>query len=110
MSSACINPVLYGFLNETFKREFIEIFQPFSFCCSRQGRSTQIPPLTNGELQPALELKAVGDTKNFMKVENKLIPRRDPSEGFIPKPMISKEMLSSSDLVTVHDTLMTQDE
>ena len=104
MSSACINPVLYGFLNETFKREFIEIFQPFSFCCSRQGRSTQIPPLTNRELQPALELKAFGDTKNCMKVENKLIPRRDPS-GFIPKPMISKDRLSNSDLVTVHDEI-----
>jgi len=100
MSSACINPVLYGFLNETFKREFIELLK----CCS--CLRTQKPLSTNGELQPALELKVVGDTKNFIKVENKLIPRRDPSEGFIPKPMISKEMLTCSDLVTVHDTLV----
>ena len=26
MSSASINPVLYGFLNESFKKEFIDIF------------------------------------------------------------------------------------
>jgi len=55
-------------------------------------------------LQPALELKVVGDAKNFIKVENKLIPRRDPCAGFIPKPMISTKMLSSEDLVKVHDT------
>ena len=106
MSSACINPVLYGFLNETFKREFIEISRQINCCSSCLRRSTHVPPLTNGELQPALELKAVGDTNNFMKVENKLIPRRDPCAGFKPKPMISKvskELLTSSDLVTVHD-------
>ena len=26
MSSACLNPILYGFLNKTFKREFKNIF------------------------------------------------------------------------------------
>ena len=26
MSSASINPVLYGFLNESFKKEFLDIF------------------------------------------------------------------------------------
>jgi hypothetical protein len=26
MSSACLNPILYGFLNKTFRREFKNIF------------------------------------------------------------------------------------
>ena len=30
MSSACINPILYGYLHDNFKAQFIEIF---SFCC-----------------------------------------------------------------------------
>ena len=27
MSSASINPVLYGFLNESFRKEFLDIFE-----------------------------------------------------------------------------------
>ena len=102
MSSACINPVLYGFLNETFKREFKEISrQPF--CCSKPA----LPTLTNGEqsqLQPALELKVIEDNKTLIKVENKLIPR-EPISAFNPKQNFkSKEQISNAEFVTVHQT------
>ena len=104
MCSACINPVLYGFLNETFKREFIEISrQPF--CCSqRQSHLTpEMSPLTDGrKLKPAVELKVVVEenNKHLLKVENRLIPRRDsPPCGF--KSSSSK---MSPDLITVHNT------
>ena len=107
MCSACINPVLYGFLNETFKREFIEISrQPF--CCSNQSQSHPTPevsPLTNGRgLKTAVELKVVveEDTKHLMKVESRLIPRRDsPPCGFKSSSKTSK---MSPELVTVHNT------
>ena len=32
MSSACLNPILYGFLNKTFRREFKNIFNIFVEC------------------------------------------------------------------------------
>ena len=32
MSSACSNPVLYGWLNDNFRKEFVEIFGFFSSC------------------------------------------------------------------------------
>jgi hypothetical protein len=107
MCSACINPVLYCFLNETFKREFIEISrQPF--CCSNQSQSHPTPevsPLTNGRgLKTAVELKVVveEDTKHLMKVESRLIPRRDsPPCGFKSSSKTSK---MSPELVTVHNT------
>ena len=107
MCSACINPVLYGFLNETFKREFIEISrQPF--CCSQiQSHPTpEMSPLANGkELKTAVELKVVveDDTKHLMKVESRLIPRRDsPPCGGIKSSSKSSKM--SPELITVHNT------
>ena len=34
MLSACANPIIYGFLNENFHREFTELYQSFkSTCC-----------------------------------------------------------------------------
>ena len=106
MCSACINPVLYGFLNETFKREFIEISrQPF--CCSQsQSHSTpEMSPLTDGrKLKPAVELKVVVEenTKHLMKVENRLIPRRDSPPCGFKSPLKSSKM--SPELITVHNT------
>ena len=105
MCSACINPVLYGFLNETFKREFIEISrQPF--CCSQsQSHPTpEMSPLTDGrKLKPAVELKVVVEenTKHLMKVENRLIPRRDSPCGFKSPSKMSPE------LITVHNTCVS---
>ena len=109
MCSACINPVLYGFLNETFKREFIEISrQPF--CCSQsQSHPTpEMSPLTNGrELKPAVELKVVVEenTKHLMKVENRLIPRRDSPPCGFKSPSKSSKM--SPELITVHNTCVS---
>ena len=100
MLSACINPVLYGFLNETFKREFKEISrQPF--CCSHQLLA---PTLTNGESQPALELKVIEDNKTLIKVENKLIPREPISAFNLKQNFKSKEQISNAEFVTVHQT------
>ena len=35
MVSACANPIIYGFLNENFNREFMELYKKAknSFCC-----------------------------------------------------------------------------
>lgn len=89
MSSACINPVLYGYLNETFRTEFTEIVK---FCCSCFLRKqSEDSALQNGEELQPLEIKVVGEDKNYtLKVENRLIPRdRD-------------DQVSNADLVTVH--------
>ena len=75
------------FFNVTFRQEFFEITsQPF--CCS-QNQSHPTPEmllLANGrELKPAVVLRVVveEDTKHPMKVENRLIPKRDsPPCGF----------------------------
>ena len=105
MCSACINPVLYGFLNETFKREFIEISrQPF--CCSQsQSHLTpEMSPLTDGrKLKPAVELKVVVEenNKHLLKVENRLIPRRDSPPCGFKSPSKSSKM--SPELITVHN-------
>ena len=50
MSSACINPVLYGFLNDTFKQEFTKISEK---CCFFFYK-TNIPAITIEEIE-ALE-------------------------------------------------------
>ena len=39
MSSACSNPLLYGWLNENFKKEFVDIF---SFCSPRARRAMSL--------------------------------------------------------------------
>ena len=47
MSSACINPVLYGFLNDTFKQEFTKISEKCCFCFYK----TKIPAITIEEIE-----------------------------------------------------------
>ena len=116
MSSACINPILYGYLNETFRKEFIEIAGPLKSCvesklptcltskccCSlskavkaeEQNSNIQATPI---ELQP-LEIKVQnGGNGKSPKVENKLIPR----EATRPRSNISIEK-KSMELITVH--------
>lgn len=44
MSSACSNPMLYGWLNENFKKEFVDIF---SSCSPQSRRSLSLD--MNGE-------------------------------------------------------------
>jgi hypothetical protein len=43
MLSACANPVIYGFLNENFQREFKDIYQKSKIfllkCCSRKNNN-----------------------------------------------------------------------
>ena len=62
-------------------------------------------PLTDGrKLKPAVELKVVVEenTKHLMKVENRLIPRRDsPPCGFKLSSNASK---MSIELIMVHNT------
>ena len=107
MSSACINPILYGYLNETFRKEFIEIAGPLKSCVEsklpvksccplskaaamvqEQNSNIQATPI---ELQP-LEIKVQNGTGKSPKVENKLIPREATSN-------IEKK---SIELITVH--------
>ena len=37
MSSACSNPILYGWLNDNFRKEFIELLQRLCPCARRRG-------------------------------------------------------------------------
>lgn len=37
MTSACANPILYGFLNENFKKEFIILWEALSCCRQNNG-------------------------------------------------------------------------
>lgn len=93
MSSACINPVLYGYLNETFRTEFIEICSPLNRICPKFMEKPEHNEDME-EVQP-LELKVLDDTKQ-LKVEQKLIPRR-------PEDDLSRVIIiSNADLVTVH--------
>ncbi|CAG7786981.1 unnamed protein product [Allacma fusca] len=41
MSSACSNPVLYGWLNENFRKEFRDIWSALKSCCCRYRYSRQ---------------------------------------------------------------------
>ena len=95
MSSACINPILYGYLNETFRKEFTAIAGPLKSClenkvpaCLKSKTSQEAEPEQALEIQP-LEVKVQNGSS---KVENKLIPR-DPT-SFNDKKM---------DLITVHN-------
>ena len=110
MSSACINPFLYGYLNETFRKEFKEIAGPFKSCvesklptCLRsklccttkeeikiQEQERNSNPI---ELQP-LEIKVQNSNGKSPKVENKLIPREATSLSIEKK---------SIELITVHN-------
>ena len=49
MSSACINPLLYGWLNENFRNEFLEIFNIFksAFCPCFEGQGEDDVEMTN---------------------------------------------------------------
>ena len=101
MSSACINPILYGYLNETFRKEFTAIAGPLKSClenkipacikskccCKDQQNEATLTTDRALELQP-LEINVQNGNA---KTENKLIPR-DPTS-------IEKKM----DLVTVHN-------
>ena len=95
MSSACINPILYGYLNETFRKEFTAIAGPLKSClenkvpaCLKSKSNQEAEPEQALEIQP-LEVKVQNGSS---KVENKLIPR-DPT-SFNDKKM---------DLITVHN-------
>ena len=95
MSSACINPILYGYLNETFRKEFKEIAAPLKNCLETKilpkccVPSKENPTETKDfELEP-LEVKVQNGSK---KVENKLIPREATSN-----------QLKSIELITVHN-------
>lgn len=41
MSSACSNPILYGWLNENFRKEFVEIFHCVTPCLARARRRAE---------------------------------------------------------------------
>lgn len=96
MSSACINPVLYGYLNETFRAEFIEICSPLNRLCPKFMEKSTEDNNDIEENQP-LELKVLeDDDTKMLKVEQKLIPRR-------PEDDLSRVVIiSNADLVTVH--------
>jgi hypothetical protein len=61
MSSACANPVIYGFLNENFSKEFRligewwkdVIINTFKLCCPGVGRLTSNPTTIIFNHQPA---------------------------------------------------------
>ena len=112
MSSACINPILYGYLNETFRKEFTAIAGPLksclknkipacikSKCCCKEleNEATIIANVGTIGAAAAMELQPLeinvqnGNAGGGSKVENKLIPR-DPTS-------IEKKM----DLITVHN-------
>ena len=66
-----------GFFNFTLRQEF---FEPFRCSESISLPTPDMSPLADGrELKPAVKLKIVveEDTKHLMKVENRLIPKRD---------------------------------
>lgn len=50
MSSACSNPLLYGWLNDNFRKEFNEIL-----CCWRRDQSANVTCRTNTNRQRLLE-------------------------------------------------------
>ena len=103
MSSACINPVLYGYLNETFRAEFIQIFQPLRRCCqncysSQCAKQKKSQEKNIEELQP-LELKE----SQITKTEKKLIPREPSASPVkISKERTKKGIISAENMVTVH--------
>uniref|UniRef100_T1IW42 G-protein coupled receptors family 1 profile domain-containing protein n=1 Tax=Strigamia maritima TaxID=126957 RepID=T1IW42_STRMM len=55
MSSACSNPLLYGWLNDNFRKEFTEVFRTLaitlSACCRRRA---SVPSKTNRRTNPVV--------------------------------------------------------
>lgn len=49
MSSACSNPVLYGWLNDNFRKEFTEIYQTMTPCSKAPSSATTILPAREKE-------------------------------------------------------------
>ena len=68
MLSACANPVIYGFLNENFQREFKELFGEFKKfcggCCRKTESHLENPQAQNQqiELNPLMENGTAGKT------------------------------------------------
>ena len=56
MSSASINPVLYGFLNESFKKEFLDIFDTVTLRKMGANNATS----ATGELEVCRDGKKMG--------------------------------------------------
>lgn len=58
MLSACANPIIYGFLNENFHREFTDLFKAFKSFFSCKSTITEEENLSQNlqhETRPALE-------------------------------------------------------
>ncbi len=71
MSSACINPVVYGYLNETYRKEFIDIFRKLrSMLFVSLGYLGLVSPATlglmekDGEANQNFELNQIIDGRN----------------------------------------------
>ena len=80
MLSACANPVIYGFLNENFQREFKELFGEFKktcqkFCggCCRKTEIHLENPQTQDqqiEMNPLMENGTAAKTDQKGVIEN----------------------------------------
>ena len=51
MTSACANPVLYGFLNENFKKEFVILWEALSCCRRNNDVSTADGIMNSGNME-----------------------------------------------------------
>ncbi|XP_042213029.1 neuropeptide F receptor-like [Homarus americanus] len=58
MSSACSNPLLYGWLNDNFRKEFLEIFGVVCPCC---------PVVTNASRMNSLKTSRIGKEGGSLK-------------------------------------------
>ena len=109
MSSACSNPVLYGWLNENFRKEFCEIYALFISCKACTGRRIKIgstPTLGNcAFIEKFLSRNTGNDIQNRESIEQSpIVPRNEKlnqlrtqnsrKEDFIVEEVIIKEYQS----------------
>ncbi|RWS29867.1 neuropeptide F receptor-like protein [Leptotrombidium deliense] len=58
MSSACSNPLLYGFLNDNFRKEFKDIFLR---CCPACVRCIRRPAISQEGNNETMDLQTLGE-------------------------------------------------
>ena len=83
MLSACANPIIYGFLNENFKRQFTELFLQFKKWCFCESLRQAVPAAAP---RAPIEEKQVQQEPLIMTTTNKKVTSRhvvahDDKEG-----------------------------
>ncbi|KAF0306734.1 Neuropeptide F receptor [Amphibalanus amphitrite] len=82
MSSACSNPILYGWLNDNFRKEFVELLQRVCPCTWRRGGGTETTAAERSQGLLLVASQATGRSQGGYDTQETQITR--DSRGDIP--------------------------